>query len=139
MRSAQVEPLGLLCYITLDDRVPIAHPVRTLRIAAERALEKACKTQLRVDRTFEQNKTFRAMVLQQAYEIKIDYLFIEHANYNLLFRWFIGFTLNEEIWSVPRYRADKAALLEKNELKKVFTASEFTEELKTFSRMPVNT
>jgi transposase len=135
MRSAQVEPLSLLCYVTLDDRIPISHPARTLRTVLSLAFEKANKAQPCAGHRFERNsRIFHAMALQQAYEIESDRSFLEHTNYNILFRWFIGFTLNERIWNETSYRNERTAFVGDQKSISIFQGKNVAEEIQRFRR-----
>jgi transposase len=49
-------------------------------------------------------KLLRAMLLQIFYSIRSERLLMEQTQYNLLFRWFIGLSMDDTVW-VPTARA----------------------------------
>jgi transposase len=41
----------------------------------------------------------RALLLQVFYSVRSERLLMEQLNYNLLFRWFVGLEIDEEVWN----------------------------------------
>jgi len=45
-------------------------------------------------------KLLRALLLQVLYTIRSERMLMEELNYSLLFRWFVGRNLDDEVWDV---------------------------------------
>ena len=43
-------------------------------------------------------RLLRAQLLQIFYSIRSELLLIEQLDYNLLFRWFVGLTMDDSVW-----------------------------------------
>lgn len=84
--------------------VPRDHPLRLLRPWVNHSMRR-----LEVDfpeigkvssrEISSRAQLLRAAVLQVFYGLRDDKHFIEHLNYNLLFRWFIGFAFEDSVWN----------------------------------------
>jgi transposase len=44
-------------------------------------------------------RLFRALLLQIFYSVRSERLLVEQLQYNLLFRWFVGMDMDEEVWN----------------------------------------
>ncbi|WP_459204811.1 IS5 family transposase [Ralstonia pseudosolanacearum] len=106
MRGADTFSESLFTMRRLDDFVPKAHPLRAIRAMANQALVK-------MDRLFAgmyeadikggrpsiaPEKLLRAMLLQVLYSIRSERQLMEQTQYNLLFRWFIGLSMDAPVW-----------------------------------------
>ena len=45
-------------------------------------------------------RLLRALLLQVFYSVRSERLLMEQLNYKLLFRWFVGLEIDEEVWIV---------------------------------------
>ena len=43
-------------------------------------------------------RLLRALLLQIFYSVRSERLLMEQLDYNLLFRWFVGMNVDEEVW-----------------------------------------
>jgi len=59
-------------------------------------------------------KLLRALLLQALYSVRSERLLIEELNYNLLFRWFVGLNVDDEVWDVTVFTKNRERLLEGN-------------------------
>ena len=53
----------------------------------------------------------RSLLLQILYSIRSERMLVEQMNYNLLFRWFVGLSMDEEIWNHSVYAKNRERLL----------------------------
>jgi transposase len=53
----------------------------------------------------------RALLLQILYSIRSERLLMEQLDYNLLFRWFVGLTLDEPVWDPTVFTKNRDRLL----------------------------
>ena len=49
-------------------------------------------------------KLIRALLLQAFYSIRSERMLMEELDYNLLFRWFVGLSMDDEVWDIPPFR-----------------------------------
>ena len=54
----------------------------------------------------------RAQLLKAFYTIRSDRQLIEQIDYNLLFRWFVGFSMDDEVWDHSTFSKNRDRLLE---------------------------
>ncbi len=43
-------------------------------------------------------RLLRALLLQMLYTVRSERMLMEQLDYNLLFPWFVGLSMNEEVW-----------------------------------------
>jgi transposase len=57
-------------------------------------------------------RLLRALLLQALYSIRSERALVEHLDYNLLFRWFVGLSLDESVWDPSSFSKNRDRLLE---------------------------
>jgi transposase len=57
-------------------------------------------------------KLLRALLLQVLYSVRSERLLMEQLGYNLLFRWFVGLSMDEVVWDVTVFIKNRERLLE---------------------------
>src|SRR5712692_5243105 len=57
-------------------------------------------------------KLLRAQLLQMLYSIRSERLLMEEMDYSMLFRWFVGLNLDEEVWDATTFTKNRDRLLE---------------------------
>ena len=57
-------------------------------------------------------KLLRAQMLQMLYSVRSERLLMEEIDYSILFRWFIGLNLDEEVWDATTFTKNRDRLLE---------------------------
>ena len=95
MRGTDVKSEGLFSYVSCEARVPADHPLRSMRVIVDEALEVLSPA---FERLYSQvgrpsiapEKLLRALLLQAFYTIRSERQLMEQLDYNLLFRWFVG-------------------------------------------------
>jgi transposase len=63
----------------------------------------------------------RAQLLQMLYSVRSERLLMEQMDYNILFRWFVGLNMDDEVWDATVFTKNRDRLLEA-ELAKNFLA-----------------
>jgi transposase len=53
----------------------------------------------------------RALLLQALYSIRSERMLIEQLDYNLLFRWFVGVTMDAEVWDATVFSKNRERLI----------------------------
>ena len=90
---------GLLTYLSCEARVPEGHPLRAIRAIVDEVLE-VLSPQLEGicastrGSSMAPEKLLRSLLLQAFYTIRSERGLIEQLSYNLLFRWFVGLSID---------------------------------------------
>jgi transposase len=102
--------------VDIEARVPAAHPLRGVRELVNGALA-------RLDRKFEglyaaegrpsiaPEKLVRASLLQLFYSIRSERQLMERLDFDLLFRWFVGLGIDDEVWDHSVFSKNRDRLL----------------------------
>jgi len=57
-------------------------------------------------------RLLRALLLQMLYTIRSERMLMEQLEYNLLFRWFVGLSINDAVWHATVFTKNRDRLLE---------------------------
>ncbi|MBD8525886.1 transposase, partial [Pseudomarimonas arenosa] len=120
MRGADVFMEQLFTVRKLDDFVPKDHPLRPIRERVNRALARLDSLFQRMyaeDRrggrpSIAPEKLLRAMLLQIFYSVRSERQLMEQTHYNLLFRWFIGLSMDDAVWVPTVFSKNRERLIE---------------------------
>jgi transposase len=117
MRGHDQHQEGMFSYVSPEKRVPLDHPLRRVRAMTDAALQemsvKFGELYSRYGRpSIAPEKLLRALLLQALYSVRSERLLMEELNYNLLFRWFVGLNVDEEVWDVTVFTKNRERLLE---------------------------
>ena len=117
MRGFDQRRDGLFSYIRPESRIPGGHPLRVIRKLADQALT-ALNEQFAA--LYSENgrpsippeQLLRALLLQAFYTIRSERQLMEQLNYNLLFRWFVGLSVDDPVWVPTVFSKNRDRLLE---------------------------
>ena len=117
MRGQDDRSGSLFSYIDLEDRVPAAHPLRLIRGIVNEVLETlssefAAMYSSTGRPSIPPEKLLRALLLQAFYTIRSERQLMEQLDFNLLFRWFVGLGLDDEVWDASTFCKNRDRLLE---------------------------
>lgn len=125
MRGPDVTQEGLFVTRQTADFVPVAHPLRAIRELLNRALRD-------MDVLFESiyadggrysvppERLLRGLVLQALYGIRSERLLCEQLGYNLLYRWFVGLSMDDAAWDHSTYTKNRDRLIEHEVVRALF-------------------
>jgi transposase len=117
---------SLVNFRSTEEHVPVTHPLRPLKSIVALVLDDlggdldALFSQLGRP-TIAPEKILRARMLQILYSIRDDRSFLEQLGYNLLFRWFVGMTMDDPLWDLESFTDNRDALLS-SEVARIFFA-----------------
>ena len=57
-------------------------------------------------------KLLRALLLQAFYSVRSERQLMEQLDYNLLFRWFVGLSLDAVVWDVTVFTKNRERLID---------------------------
>jgi transposase len=117
MRGADEQPGSMFSYVSLEERVPPDHPLRAIRRITDRALERLSPRFGALYINFGRpsippEKLLRALLLQALYTIRSERQLMEQLDYNLLFRWFVGLSMDDAVWSATTFTKNRDRLLD---------------------------
>ena len=117
MRGTDHQQSWMFSYISAERRVPADHPLRALRVMADAALAQLGPAfdaiYARSGRpSIAPEKLLRALLLQVLYTVRSERLLMEQLDYNFLFRWFVGLSLDDLVWDATVFTKNRERLLE---------------------------
>jgi transposase len=126
MRGTDHQQSHVFSYLSPESRVRKDHPLRTMRTMVDEVLSRLSPQFDRMyasegRRSIAPEKLLRAQVLQMLYSIRSERLLMEEIDYSILFRWFVGLNLDEEVWDATVFTKNRDRLLEA-EVAKLFLA-----------------
>lgn len=125
MRGPNSEQDHVFSYHSPADRVPPDHPLRGIKEMVNRAL-KELSPQLSMmyspigRASIPPEKLIRALLLQPLYSIRSERLLMEELNYSLLFRWFVGLSMEDEVWDHSTFSKNRDRLLDADIVRMLF-------------------
>src|SRR5215475_12957119 len=117
MRGIDATQSAMFSYVSPERRVPKDHPLRQIRSLCDIALKA-------LSREFDEmysdigrpsiapEKLLRALLLQILYTLRSERMLMEQLDYNLLFRWFVGLSMDDEVWDASTFSKNRDRLLE---------------------------
>jgi transposase len=117
MRGDDRKQGAMFSYVSLEQRVPENHPLRSMRTMVDQALVDLSAAfeglYSRVGRpSIPPEKLLRALLLQVLYTIRSERMLMEQLDYNLLFRWFVGLGMDDSVWVPTVFSKNRDRLLE---------------------------
>ncbi len=116
MRGTDVHQESFFSYLSPEGRIPKRHPLRPVREMVDTALSELCGQfeSMYSDtgrRSMPPEKLLRALLLQIFYSIRSERLLCEQLDYNLLFRWFVGLSMDDPVWDHSSFSKNRGRLL----------------------------
>jgi transposase len=117
MRGIDEQQSQMFSYLSPEQRVRKDHPLRAVRAMVDEVLRSLSR---QFNRMYAREgrplitteKLLRALVVQMLYSIRSERLLVEEIDYNILFRWFVGLNLDEEVWNATTFTKNRDRLLE---------------------------
>ena len=128
MRGADTFTESLFTLRKLEDFVPAKHPLRTIREMANTALVQLAPVltamyaaDVKGGRpSMAPEKLLRAMLLQVLHSVRSERQLMEQVHYNLLFRWFIGLSMDDAVWVPTVFTKNRERLIKHDAVIKFF-------------------
>ena len=127
MRGSDEQTGSLFSYVNLEERVPLRHPLRKIKAVVDAALNS-------LDAEFEAlyagegrpsiapERLLRAALVQIFFSIRSERQLMEQLEYNLLFRWFVGLSIDEPVWVPTVFTKNRDRLLTTDMSQKLMAA-----------------
>ena len=125
MRGPDTQQSSMFSYLSPEERVPAKHPLRPVRRMVDDALKALSPSFSKLYSPFGRpsippEKLLRALLLQVLYTVRSERMLMEQLEYNLLFRWFVGLNMDEEVWVPTVFTKNRDRLLEGDIARKFF-------------------
>ena len=116
MRGDEDGQADVFSYVSPEERIPAAHPLRPMRQLVNEALNGTGEV---FDRMYARSgrpsippeQLLRALLLQVLYSVLSERLLMEQLDYNLLFRWFVGLSMDDTVWHPTTFTKNRERLL----------------------------
>jgi len=106
----------MFSYVSPEQRIPKGHPLRAIRALVDKVFVDMSREFDRLYATIGRpsippERLLRAQLLQIFYSIRSERLLMEQLDYNLLFRWFVGLTMDDRVWDPTTFTKNRDRLL----------------------------
>src|SRR4029077_3943125 len=127
MRGEDDRSEAFFSYVPVERRIAADHPLRAIRTLTDAALTG-------LSRDFAQlyardgrpsippERLLRALLLQAFYTVRSERQLMEQLNYNLLFRWFVGLSIDDPVWDATVFCKNRDRLLNGDIARKFMTS-----------------
>ena len=116
MRGEDWTSGGLFSYVDVEARIPAKHPLRAMRRLTNAALSEldGAFSALYVGfgrPSIPPERLLRATLLQLLYSIRSERQLAERIEFDLLFRWFVGLSIDEKVFDASTFSKNRDRLL----------------------------
>lgn len=125
MRGIENRQEEVFSYVPLAKRIPADHPLRKIRAMTDECLSQlwGAFDQLYAQRgrpSIPPEQLLRSLLLQVLFTLRSETQLMEHLRYNLLYRWFVGLQIDEEVWDVTVFTKNRDRLIQGEVAQKFF-------------------
>ena len=127
MRGRDRQTGTMFSYASPESLVPEGHPLRAIRPLVNAALERLSGEFDKLYSPFGRDsiapeKLLRALLLQAFFSVRSERQLMEQITYNMMFRWFVGLSLDAPVWNVTVFTKNRDRLLQ-GDIARVFLAA----------------
>ena len=125
MRGDDLQQQAMFSYISPEARVPKDHPLRPIQIMVDNALFDLAPLFKEMYSytgrpSIPPEQILRALLLQIFYSIRSERMLVEQLEYNLLFRWFVGLSMDDKVWDHSVFSKNRDRLIKHDVATKFF-------------------
>jgi transposase len=116
MRGQDGQTGSMFSYVDIEERIPASHPLRKIREFVNTALvalnaEFAKLYSADGRPSIAPERLLRAALIQILFSIRSERQLMEQMQYNLLFRWFVGLGVDDQVWVPTVFTKNRDRLL----------------------------
>ncbi|MEO7134515.1 MAG: transposase, partial [Vicinamibacterales bacterium] len=116
MRGPDEQTSHMFSYLSPEQRVRADHPLRAIRTITDQVFDALSPRFTRMYSTIGRpsippEQLLRALLIQSLYTIRSERLLMEEIDYSVLFRWFVGLSMDDPIWSPTTFSKNRDRLL----------------------------
>jgi len=117
MRGTDRQTGHMFSYLSPEALVPKEHPLRLIRPLANAALERPSASFHQMYSAIGRpsippEQLLRALLVQAFFSVRSERQLIEQLTYNMMFRWFVGLSMDAPVWDVTVFTKNRDRLLE---------------------------
>ena len=117
MRGTDHQTSQMFSYLSPEMMVPLDHPLRVIRPLANAALDRMspafAKLYSAIGRpSIPPEQLLRALLVQAFFSVRSERQLMEQLTYNMMFRWFVGLSMDAPVWDVTVFTKNRDRLLE---------------------------
>ena len=117
MRGPDDQTNDMFSYLSPEQRVRADHPLRAIRAMTDRVFAELSPRFTRMYSdigrpSIPPEQLLRALLIQSLYTVRSERLLMEEIDYSVLYRWFVGLSMDDPIWSPTTFSKNRDRLLE---------------------------
>lgn len=117
MRGSDNQTHHMFSYLSPEQRVRADHPLRAIRTMTDEVFAalspRFTAMYSPIGRpSIPPEQLLRALLIQSLYTVRSERLLMEEIDYSVLYRWFVGLSLDEPIWDPTTFTKNRDRLLE---------------------------
>jgi len=117
MRGNEEKQIDAFSYVRMEDRIPARHPIRPMRIMVNEILgsiddELGAIYSDSGRPSIAPEYLLRASVLQILYSVRSERQLMDQIDFNILFRWFVGLSIDAPVRDHSTFTKNRDRLLE---------------------------
>lgn len=117
MRGNESRSEGMFSYVRLEERIAADHPLRAILALVEEVLRamsgKFSELYSHTGRpSIPPEQLLKATLLQAFFTVRSERQLMEQIDYNMLFRWFVGLSMDDQVWDASTFSKNRARLME---------------------------
>jgi transposase len=117
MRGHDHHQQQLFSFISPEQRVPKDHPLRPIKNMVNKVLKDLSAQFAEMYSSLGRpsiapEKLLKALLLQVLFSIRSERMLIEQLEYNLLFRWFVGLSMDDPVWNHSTFSKNRDRLID---------------------------
>jgi transposase len=117
MRGGPEVTKQLFSYVGIEERIAGDHPLRAIRDLVEQVLDglsrEFAKLYSHTGRpSIPPEHLLRATLLQAFFTVRSERQLMEQINYNILFRWFVGLSMDDRVWDASTFSKNRERLMQ---------------------------
>jgi len=116
MRGQENKQQSFFSYVSAEERIPKKHPLRPIKTMVNKALEDMSPLFSSVYShmgrpSIPPEQLLRATIIQILYSVRSERMLLEQLEYNILFRWFVGLSMDDSVWNHSVFSKNRQRLL----------------------------
>lgn len=117
MRGGPEETKQMFSYVDIEERISDDHPLRAVRDLVERVLEELSREFAKLYShtgrpSIPPEHLLKASLLQAFFTVRSERQLMEQINYNILFRWFVGLSMDDRVWDASSFSKNRERLMQ---------------------------
>lgn len=117
MRGNEEKQIDAFSYVSMEERIPVVHPIRPFKKMVNEILEA-------MDKDFDTlyagsgrpsiapEYLLRASILQILFSVRSERQLMDQIDFNIMFRWFVGLSIDAPVWDHSTFTKNRDRLLE---------------------------